>query len=51
MSLGTALLVSTIVVLAYHCAYNNPGIARKVVLWVLGVALIVFIAFVIWIES
>jgi hypothetical protein len=51
MSIGTAIFLSTIAVLAYHCAYNHPGIARKVVLWVLGAALIVFIAFIIWVES
>jgi len=51
MSIGTSLFLSTVLVLAYHFAYNNPGISRKVVLWVLGVAFIVFIAFIIWVES
>jgi hypothetical protein len=54
MGLGTALFVSTTAVLAYHfflIPVRENQKVRKVSLWVLGVALIVFIAFVIWAES
>lgn len=50
MSTGTAIFLSTVLVLAYHFAYRNPEF-RKAAFWVLGVALIVLIAFVIWASS
>ncbi len=50
MSVGTAIFLSTVLVLAYHFAYHNPK-CRKAVLWVLGVALTILIVFVIWASS
>ncbi len=54
MSIGAAILVSTILVLAYHFflipVRDNPKL-RKVLLWVLGVTVIVFIASAVWVWS
>ncbi len=54
MSIGAAILVSTILVLAYHFflipVRDNPKL-RKVLLWVLGSAFIVLVAFLIWANS
>ena len=50
MSIGTAIFLSTVLVLAYHLAYHKPE-CRKVVLWVLGIVAVLAAAFGIWILS
>jgi hypothetical protein len=51
MSLGTSLFLSTIVVLAYHLAYNKPGTPRKVVIWVMGIVVVLGALFCFWVAS
>ena len=54
MSVGTAILVSTILILTYHfflVPLRENRNVRKVLLWVLGGAVVVLIAFLNWANS